>query len=1807
QNSKKPKILGTVAKSHSDHPATVATTSSWRRSHNPTLQRLIADRLREEDSDELENTVCESNPSVSESLNNLRQSAVKRDYPVSFRGDVHAKSPTNGKILISSYEDRADLQDLVRQQKRARAEARRLAEQNERERRLRIAENLAATAEAAKLAAKRSQSLKKHQSLSSQNKRDSIKPSDAAPVDAMPMECVVRATQLLAEDDELNHRERQGEVERRPLKTANKPPKSHAPAPPARPTLRGSCVVQQTRPLTLSASATQSVYNQIRTDACFRQPYPTTLSNAFDRSSFSTRPRAAIVSNSLPSKSQTTKPNRRVVGGSPQRISQLNNRGGPRPTLSQGPAARDADARHAATITTVEQRVFKAVNTTPSLLDREDFRSEQARLQARLCASRARRLVHLGEDVGVGVGHTEDAASTSSSDDVSVVNSYVDDVEPLPVVNGEHLTNPPWCRASTTTDEQISVLPRTKRLLANAQPLDQLSSPSEPYKCVESELKRGRPIKPEGLLFSQHDPLRFMSVCKQKQFQLARPCGDALDKPNTQPLVPSRTERRHYLQTSVDTVSLDGEKTCDIDDKDDILTSDMIPLASSSAISGTLDEEEDKTSDAASSLPSAGECTTSTQLESELPLTYRQRDIRESKLQNLIQGQTNHQPQASRLAPTALGLSLAAEFHRYDALAASEQHINGMEMTRQISQAQTEGLSIYQLAQAGYFHNPNNGHAPLLPSRVEQIKKEFTHTAVSPIVFTEVVTRSHSTTIVPPFKSSNDNHLPLASTEPPVSSTCSSPTTVPDDVLSVATTTSLSHHISINSLDHSPRPPPLQLTPYGDAATATTHLRPPNTKALGHEMSITPYTPSNLERSTALGDIMELKSDRFNCILKKRACELNARRQEAQLLLKYAAKLDREERKVEALESKAIEALTRPHPHRRPLEVFSKAIKSGANLLPTPASPTVSSVSGEKSDQRLDETLRPKISTVESSPEKSDRQTSPITADAAAQATFHETVATREVASSTSRSPSVLEDFDGAACASTSTPVASSSLPKSGSEARAIPLSLSTSAPAADLPSPDHSPSASADPSITANSQLSPQSVASPEDVSTASSISSASRIRQGSRQRVCALSPPSVSDGTGGVGDDDTTASLVTCLTAKLREQQALLALIEEQCQHAHKDRLVRLEQTLLQHKKLCNEVIERLSGQIRACQSSSVQSTRSLNTSATGQASRAESVESVVREESQSSDSLGPVSAAASITTSSILHTSFRNLNKLSAPVIKSAMGSVRQLRRGSSTDSGSRTSSKVDSIKSAIHNKSGKHEDSASLSKRVDSVKSTESSLKQNLRKQPTSPGKSGFCSASGGRASTRTDSVEVVVEVEDPQISEKSKSSDSASDRLDSVGLTSAASAATSSLRRASSKDLSKHSASSGPTATYSSDAFTDSSSQPPTRTQSIKATPEVQQTGSVDGNLDSSSPSRSVLSSVSGSRASFDANSIKSAIAAHSTSTPVKDQCSDSLSGRLDSVKSVSAVSSFAHSSPLKSAKGRSGEVESGSLASTGQKSFDRALTNEALSVSERSRVSEMDGSSVAKPSQKKTSPAESAKHSRCQVASSSSESPSDSRSRVSSKADGARYAVEEENARPPIGEGLSVSAASSSCHKSLRSDLDKQPTPVIEAAKKSSHQAASSGDSGSRASSIVDSIKSSIEDEALALSEGSRESVSGRIDSVKSASAGSSLAQPSSPKSAKGGSGEVESTGRKSLERAFGKEAPSVSERSNVSDLEGSSVAKPSPKKTSPVESAKHSRRQVASRSSASPSDSRSRVSSKADGARYAVEEENAR
>lgn len=73
-------------------------------------------------------------------------------------------------------------------------------------------------------------------------------------------------------------------------------------------------------------------------------------------------------------------------------------------------------------------------------------------------------------------------------------------------------------------------------------------------------------------------------------------------------------------------------------------------------------------------------------------------------------------------------------------------------------------------------------------------------------------------------------------------------------------------------------------------------------------------------------------------LLKQRASELTARRNEAQLLLKYAAKLDREEQKVAALESKAMRALTRPPVLKiRDHSAFALPSANSAASLPKPA------------------------------------------------------------------------------------------------------------------------------------------------------------------------------------------------------------------------------------------------------------------------------------------------------------------------------------------------------------------------------------------------------------------------------------------------------------------------------------------------------------------------------------------------------------------------------------------------------------------------------------------------------------------------------------------------------------------------------------------------------------------------------------------------------------------------------------------------------------------------------------------------------
>lgn len=51
------------------------------------------------------------------------------------------------------------------------------------------------------------------------------------------------------------------------------------------------------------------------------------------------------------------------------------------------------------------------------------------------------------------------------------------------------------------------------------------------------------------------------------------------------------------------------------------------------------------------------------------------------------------------ITPAALGLNLTAEFNRYDLLAASEGHIQGMEALRQLSKAQAETTSLAQMLQ----------------------------------------------------------------------------------------------------------------------------------------------------------------------------------------------------------------------------------------------------------------------------------------------------------------------------------------------------------------------------------------------------------------------------------------------------------------------------------------------------------------------------------------------------------------------------------------------------------------------------------------------------------------------------------------------------------------------------------------------------------------------------------------------------------------------------------------------------------------------------------------------------------------------------------------------------------------------------------------------------------------------------------------------------------------------------------------------------------------------------------------------------
>ena len=80
-------------------------------------------------------------------------------------------------------------------------------------------------------------------------------------------------------------------------------------------------------------------------------------------------------------------------------------------------------------------------------------------------------------------------------------------------------------------------------------------------------------------------------------------------------------------------------------------------------------------------------------------------------------------------------MSLTAELHRYETLSATEQHIAGLEMTRQLSQAQAERLSVYELAKGGYLSNARQSSSGDGLSRIELLKRELKDKAVSPMVF----------------------------------------------------------------------------------------------------------------------------------------------------------------------------------------------------------------------------------------------------------------------------------------------------------------------------------------------------------------------------------------------------------------------------------------------------------------------------------------------------------------------------------------------------------------------------------------------------------------------------------------------------------------------------------------------------------------------------------------------------------------------------------------------------------------------------------------------------------------------------------------------------------------------------------------------------------------------------------------------------------------------------------------------------------------------------------------------------------------
>ncbi|VDK31872.1 unnamed protein product [Taenia asiatica] len=993
-------------------------------------------------------------------------------------GISHPKLNANNRRIVSdarstlaigsrtwiSEEHRKSLQELVRRQKRAWAAARKLAEERERERNQRIAENLAATAEAAKLAAKRSLHLKKGKfsaasglkSRRGENPRNGINVDD----DEIPSECALRASQLLAEEENA--------VFKKPRcpTTQRSPGENRLSWDP-----------------TASISAVQSVYMKLHESknrhsvvsstplfnpskfpsGHLHKSFPAgSNANTVNSRIFSGRSGAAIVSTSLPLKSRTIKAS---VGGCHSKVPRTKGFG-VQVDLHDSISFRGCCGLEPKLGVWILQTLSSALNVctgysrhTEVIIPWKDAESEQARLQARLCASRARRFVHLDADGDdANDNDTVEVLTSSSSSSASSKSGCISEAQQ--VANFLEPTKKP--------DDIVVKLagsprwiPKTGRPgMESGTPLRSLFDSH--LKCLQEQSK------------SESDPLRFMEVYKQKCRQLTtHPRGDSHTEASPRATHQVRVSGTHFNHGGCTSAS-----------------------------------EVDKTSEAASSIPSLVE-----------EAVHPTRQVTSHRHQMEVQ-------QRQRLAPAALGLSLTAELHRYETLSASEQHITNLEMTRQISQAQAEELSIYHLSKAGYLHEAQGSGSCMM--RVEHMK-ELKNTAVSPVVFPRV---------------SEPVTLTQTITQRSFTTTAT------------AATTALLHDSNrIGGTD------------FNAGSSSASYNAPRRAGADASSMNLhdANVTPSNLEVSAALGELVDVKSEQFKGILQQRASELHARRHEAELLLKYAARLDREERKVVALESRAAKALTRSkdrHPAAEGYIPLQQLSHSPSSALPTLKAPRGSPPSPTPPP--------PPTVSVPLPPSTSPSCSSPA------------------ISPSTGR-VSVVKGKNNFSVGVQESVASLSDQPSSRSNTKLISPQHSSSRPRESLCS--HAYGAENGESDRAGfSQQHPLLRHHCEHRNHQPQISSPRRLSQDSTNSTSS-SPSGLHAYSESLSSSEFVSQLearLASLQRELRRNEKLLSRIDAQKKMANRDRLMRLETTLENHRKFCLGIIDNIKIEINSCHQS-------------------------------------------------------------------------------------------------------------------------------------------------------------------------------------------------------------------------------------------------------------------------------------------------------------------------------------------------------------------------------------------------------------------------------------------------------------------------------------------------------------------------------------------------------------------------------------------------------------------------------------------